>query len=171
MIRTTFTKPTLLATAFVALGSLVGGAQAATTQATFDVKIRINNVCNVATAGAEDMDFGTHISTDTNIQQASTITLTCTPGATYDVGLDGGGSTDINARIMQGQAVGNLDTVGYQLYTDAARSVVWGNTVSTDTVGGTGTGVAQVLDVYGEVTSANVSADDYLDTVTVTVTY
>ncbi len=66
-----------------------------------------------------------------------------------------------------------------QLFTDAARTTNWGQTIGTDTVTGTGAGFAVAnavaLNVYGRVpdTVANqsVPAGNYTDTVTVTVTW
>jgi len=49
---------------------------------------------------------------------------------------------------------------------------VWGNTVGTNTVAGTGTGNSQSLTVYGNVPAqATPPAATYNDTITVTVTY
>jgi spore coat protein U-like protein len=62
--------------------------------------------------------------------------------------------------------------VGYQLYSNAARTAVWGTTIGTDTVAGTGNGNAQALTVYGRVPPQTTPpAAVYNDTVNVTVTY
>ena len=103
-----------------------------------------------------------------NIDQSSTITVTCTTGAAYNVGLDGGGSGNINARRM----INGTNNVGYQLYSNSARTNVWGNTVGTDTVAGSGNGTSQTLTVYGRVPPQTTPvAAVYNDTVNVTVTY
>jgi spore coat protein U-like protein len=58
------------------------------------------------------------------------------------------------------------------MYSDAARTVNWGNTPATDTVSGTGNGSAQSLTVYGRVpTQATPAPASYSDTVTVTINY
>jgi spore coat protein U-like protein len=63
-------------------------------------------------------------------------------------------------------------TVNYSLYTTAVRTVVWGNTVGTDTMAGTGNGASQAFTVYGRVPTQTTSAPgNYTDTVTATVTY
>jgi spore coat protein U-like protein len=64
------------------------------------------------------------------------------------------------------------NTVTYSLYTSAARTVVWGNTVGTDTVSGSGSGLGRSYTVYGRVPSQTVPPPaTYTDTIVVTVTY
>ena len=43
------------------------------------------------------------------------------------------------------------NTINYLLYTDSARTTVWGNTVGTDTVAAIGNGASQSFTVYGRV--------------------
>jgi spore coat protein U-like protein len=60
----------------------------------------------------------------------------------------------------------------YHLYSDSGHTVNWGNTVGTDTVSMTGSGVAQTLTVYGQVPAGQfVTPGSYSDTITVTLTY
>jgi spore coat protein U-like protein len=64
--------------------------------------------------------------------------------------------------------------LNYNIYTTAARTTVWGNgTGGTAAIGGTGSGVAQAVTVYGRVGSGQTSvpAGAYADTVAVTITY
>ena len=64
--------------------------------------------------------------------------------------------------------------LSYNLYTDSARTSVWGDgTGSTNTIGGTGTGGSQAVTVYGRVSlgQTGVPAGSYADTVAVTITY
>jgi len=50
--------------------------------------------------------------------------------------------------------------------------VLWGNTVGTNTVAGTGNGASQSYTIYGQVPPQNTPTPAvYTDTVTVTVTY
>lgn len=166
-------KKTLLAAAF-ALSGVAFVASAATVTSTMGVQIIIQNACDVTTTAPTDLDFGTHGLLDAAVNEttAGGITVTCTNGASYNIGLDAGANPstagDINTRRM---AAGS-EFVGYQLYSDAARTSAWGNTISTDTVASTGTGAAQSFPVYGQVPAqATPTAGTYTDTVTVTVTY
>ena len=87
-------------------------------------------------------------------------------GAELDAGLNGGGN--INARRM----VLGTGAVGYQLYSNATRTTVWGNTAGSNTVAGSGTGATQNYTVYGLVPAQTTpAAGTYQDTITVTVTY
>ena len=56
------------------------------------------------------------------------------------------GATVATRKMTSGAA-----TVNYTLYSDSGRTTVWGNTIGTDTVAGTGNGAAQTLTVYGRV--------------------
>jgi spore coat protein U-like protein len=141
---------------------------AATVSNTMPVKIIIQNACNVSTTAPTTLDFGTQGPLVANVDQTATITVTCTTGAGYNVGLDGGGGGNINTRRM----INGVNTVGYQLYSNSARTTVWGTTVNTDTVPGTGNGTSQTLTVYGRVPPQTTPpAATYNDTVNVTVTY
>ena len=109
----------------------------------------------------------------TALNQQTTVAITCTNTTPYNVGLDGGtvvGST-VPSRLMAGTATGNTGTtVGFQLYQDAGRTTVWGNTQGTNTVAGVGTGSVQSISVYGQVPAqATPKPDTYQTTVTATV--
>lgn len=160
------------ATGFAVAALLAGPAKAATDTATFNVKMTITNTCDVSTTAPTDLDFGSHPSSATNIAVSSTVTLTCTNGANYKVGLlpQNTGATANGTGKMDGTAV-PANTIAYSLWQDSAHTTAWGNTGGTNTNDGTGTGSPVALTVYGLVASANVPADDYKDVVNVTVTY
>ena len=158
----------LLLTATVAAAGLAfNTAQAAAVTANMPVTITIQNACEI-TLAPTTLDFGTHGVLSANIDSSSVLTVTCTTGADYDIGLNGGASGNINARTM----TNGTDFVGYQLYTEAGRTNVWGNTVGTDTLAAVGTGTVQQFAVYGRVPPQTTPpAGTYTDTVAVTVTY
>lgn len=156
-----------VALSLAALGFAAGGAQAQVTN-TMPVQITIQDACNVSTVAPTTLDFGTQGPLIADVDQTATITVTCTTGADYNVALDGGGAGNIGARRM----INGGDTVAYQLYRDAGRTLVWGTTIGTDTLAGTGNGLAQALPVYGRVPAqATPPAAVYNDSVTVTVSY
>jgi spore coat protein U-like protein len=139
--------------------------QTATT--TFRVTAKVQAVCSVT---ATDLGFGTYNSGGALLQGTTVLHSTCTPNSTYNIGLNEGASpgSTINARKM----VSGANVLSYQLYSDAARSKIWGNTTGTDTVTGVGTGLSQDHTVYGAVPGAQVvPAGDYADTVTVRLYY
>jgi len=140
----------LLAAAGLTLAmSLVAGA--ATTTATFEVKVTIQSEC---TLSATTLDFGSLSGLDpvaANRDAQSTLTVTCTPQTAYQLGMDQGnvsGST-VETRLMSSGTA----TLQFQLYEDSNRTDLWGNTPGSNTFGGTGTGSAQTLTVYGRIPS------------------
>ncbi|KQR78651.1 spore coat protein U [Burkholderia sp. Leaf177] len=141
-----------------------------TATATFTVSLTLQANCTIA---ATPLNFGTNGVLAAAINQQTTLAVTCTNTTPYNVGLDGGnvsGST-VAARLLAGTATGNTaTTVGFQLYQDAGRTTLWGNTQGTNTVAGTGTGAAQSISVYGQVPAqATPRPDLYQTTVTATV--
>ena len=152
--------------AFLAPSSIVMAATATTTMA---VTATVLKFCTVV---ATPMVFGNYTSS-TDAISTSTITVTCTSGTTYDIGLDAGGTSGatVTTREMRG-TVATTARLNYFLYSDAARSVNWGNTVSTDTVHLTAGVVPTASTVFGRVPAGQFSTPDaYTDLVNVTVTY
>lgn len=157
--------------ALLALASVAGRAQAqATATTTFEVRIQISSVCTINNPAATAMDFGPHPSSGAQVDATSVLSINCTPGTAYNVGLDAGqnaGGGGINARAMtSGSAL-----VPYQLYRDPGRTAIWGTTIGTDTYAGSGIGAVQSVTVYGRVPNTNAPAGSYLDTITATITY
>ncbi len=144
-----------------------GSAQAATATGSMNVQITILASCDVVSAS--DLNFGSTAAIASAIDQTSTITVKCSSTTPYNVGISlgsGGGSTSAR-RLVNG---GNFVT--YALYRDSGRTQLWGDTVGTDTVSGTGSGANQSLTVYGRVGAQTVPPPGtYTDVVTVTVTY
>jgi spore coat protein U-like protein len=102
----------------------------------------------------------------------ATVTVTCTSGATYAVGMDYGlHATTGTQRNLHGTT--NATLVNYGIFTNSGHTIPWGNIDGVDAVAGTGTGAAQILTVYGQVPSGQtLAADDlYTDTIGVTLTY
>lgn len=104
------------------------------------------------------------------LDATATITVTCTPTTTYNVGLDPGLGT--GATVSSRTMTNTVSTLNYSLFRDSARTNNWGQTVGTDTLSGVGSGLPQVLTVYGRVPANQVvSPGIYGDTVTATITY
>ena len=152
-----------LAVALLAVGSRAA-AQTATT--TFPVTATVVASCQV-TAGA--LAFGSYDAVSgAAVVAQSALTVTCTQAAPYTIALDGGlhpGAAAAGARAM----ANGTTYLGYDLYSDTARTIAWGGAA---TVAGTGTGVAQTVNVYGRIPGGqNVPALTYGDTVTVAVNF
>ena len=143
-------------------------AQQKNTSTTFKVSARVNAVCEIV---ATDLAFGAYTSQGTAPLQGTTLlTATCTPGSAYNIGLNAG--TSPGATVNQRKMVSGANALNYNLYSDSARGVIWGNTIGTDTVTGVGTGLAQDHTVFGQVPAAQVvPAGEYKDIITVRVYY
>jgi spore coat protein U-like protein len=139
------------------------------TSAPFMVSASVVAGCTVT---ANDLSFGTASLLNSNVDSTSSVSVTCTSGLGYAVGLSQGttpGGTT-TTRLMKHASAAS--TVPYGMYSDAARTANWGNSTSDD-VNGTGTGSAVNHTVYGRVPAQGVApeAGSYSDTVTVTITY
>jgi|SRR5579871_2460836 len=158
-------RPAVVALSLLAVASLARAAQV-TTQ--FTVQITVAASC--AIVSAPTLDFGSQVIFSSNIDQTSDIQIQCTNTLPYTIGLDpgtGSGAT-VGSRLM----TNGSNTISYSLYSDSSRTLVWGQTIGTDTVSATGNGSAQDFTVYGRVfAQPTPAAGTYADTITVTVTY
>jgi spore coat protein U-like protein len=145
-----------------------GASHAASTTTTFAVQATVTATCTINSAST--LNFGSVGVLASNVDQSSTIQVTCTNTTPYNIGLDAGtgsGATVAVRKLSSGGA-----TINYSLYTSNAYSTVWGTTVGTDTQAGTGNGSAQSYTVFGRIPPQTSPAPgSYADTITVTVTY
>jgi spore coat protein U-like protein len=149
----------------VSSSSCSGFTGTATTS--FNVTTTVPTTCSIAT---NNLNFGTAGVLTANTDATTTLTPTCTNGAPYNIGLDGGlsAATDPTKRKMTKGA----EFVVYGLYRDSARSLPFGNTIGTNTLAGTGTGLAQSVAAYGRIApQATPSPGTYSDTIVVTLTF
>ncbi|HEY1836874.1 MAG TPA: spore coat U domain-containing protein [Rhizomicrobium sp.] len=158
----------------MALAVLVGliaadAAPAATQSTTFSVTATVLGSCSVS---AGTLAFGSYTPTaGSSTDASSTVNVVCTNGTDYTVALDGGSTANnVAAREMNDAA---SHTLSYEIYKDSARATVWGDgTGASVTQSGTGGGATQSFTAYGRVPAAQfVTAGNYADTVTVTVSY
>lgn len=143
-----------------------GRANATTTTTSMSVSATVLGLCIVA---ATPIAFGNYTSTQTD--NTGTVVASCTAGTPYNISLDPGTGTGASTgnRMMTGPSAATLH---YSLYSNSGRTTNWGNVIGTDTVSGTGNGLAQTLTVYGRIPASQLSAPGvYTDTVTVTLTY
>lgn len=156
------------ATAIVvaAIGAASTPVLATTATTTYDVNATVQSTCLVS---GNNLGFGNYSGSAVAI--STTLSVTCTNGTTYNVGLNAGtasGAT-VATRAMSGPGGATLN---YALYQDTGHSTNWGQTVGTDTEAGTGNGSAQTITVYGLAAGSQfVTTGSYSDTITATVTY
>lgn len=138
--------------------------------------------CTVAATG---VSFGAYvISLATPTDSSGDITVTCTyvaPGGAVSVDIVTSLSTGVSGSYSPRQMAAGPARLNYNLFTDAARTFIWGNGLSGTrvatanfTVGpGVGNGTRSAsLPVYGRVPAQQlVGTGAYSDTIVVTVTF
>jgi spore coat protein U-like protein len=157
----------LLAAGLIAAST---GALATAITATFQAQATVNKQCTVS---AVNLTFPAVDPLNTQTDGSTTVTVNCTKNTTYTVGLTAG--TTAGATIAQRLMASGPDLMNYNLYTDAARSSVWGNSAGSWVSGtGAGMGTPQALAVYGRVAGGqtNLAAATYTEAaITVNVTF
>ena len=126
-------------------------------------------VAAICTISAGTLGFGSY--SGATLDAAAAVGVNCSNGAPYYVALGGGNNQSGSLRRMAGP-VGNL--LSYQLYSDSARLTPWGDGSAQLGArrGGTGSGAAQSLSVYGRIPAAqSPAAGSYSDSVVVTIEY
>jgi spore coat protein U-like protein len=126
------------------MANVCNGVSGSRASLTFNATADMQPSCSVS---ASDMTFPDGLPPTTDVTAVSQLTIACTGGTYYEVGLSAGagaGAT-ISARKMTGP---NGGTITYSLYKDASNKQVWGD-MPGFTSTGSGDGVAQTLRVYG----------------------
>ena len=164
------TKTTGLCAGILLVAATATPAFAATTSTTLNVSATVTANCTVSSSA---LAFGSvNPLSGSNVDGTGGITVTCTNGTGWTAAAgvgSGSGATFASRRMTAG-----ANLLNYNLYTDAARTTVWGDgSGSTAMFSNSGTGVAQAVTVYGRVPSGQVTVPPgaYADTVSVTVTY
>jgi spore coat protein U-like protein len=155
-------------------------ANAATATGTLTVNARVGGFCYFSGIFTTNFNltFGTFTPAGGNRDVSATLGVRCTNGVPFQIALNGGGSGSVASRQMSATGL-PAEKLDYQLYTNPARNVVWGDGSGGSSIAvGTGGGLFAVrsFTVYGRVpdSPANRAAApraDYRDVVTITVTY
>lgn len=133
---------------------------------TYNVTSTVTATCLIS---GSSLGFGSYSGSSINAQ--TTVSVQCTNGTTYNIGLNAGTASgaSVSTRAMTGPGGATLN---YAMYQDTNHTTNWGNTVGTDTVAGTGNGNSQSISVYGQLPASQfVTPGSYSDTITATVTY
>lgn len=166
--------PGLVALCVLGAGSALA---ASPTTGSFTVTAAIQSNCTITSAA--NVVFGNvDPISGTNLDVSANLVHRCTKGTAYTIALDDGATTGtFTARKMESAGV-NTDQLTYNLYTTAARNVVFGDgTLGSVTVGGTGTGINGAgnnltTTIYARlVQNEDVSVDSYSDTIGISITY
>jgi spore coat protein U-like protein len=180
MLKMNLKQHTRTAAFVVAAVALLGAAllssYAGTSTSNLSDTTTVSANCTISTATAA---FGTYDPVSANASSApdgtGTVTVTCTNGSSATVTLDQGANADTgstDAAPLRRLKDSGTNYLSYSLYSDSARTTVWGNTAGTGVVAHTGDGMATALTVYGWIAAGqNKPAASYSDTVVATVTF
>lgn len=140
-------------------------ARASTASATISVSATVLSFCTIS---ALPLAFGNYSSV--LLSANTSVTIACTATTPYNIGLDLGTGTGATTALRE--MTNGTNTLGYELFSDAAHSVQWGPIIGTNTVSGSATGLPTNLTVYGVIPAGELAVPGaYLDTVTATITY
>lgn len=153
----------------MAAGAAVAAPSPATTTLSVTATVASNCIVTSVPLAFTDYDGSGTVDGQTNLS------VRCSNGTPYTIKLGAGTNGTIAQRLMAFGA----NRLEYNLYTTGARTLVWGETVGTDTMGGTGQGMsatkATLHPVYGRISNSVANQDaptgPYTDSVAVTVEY
>jgi spore coat protein U-like protein len=143
-------------------------ASAATVTTNIVATVTVSSTCTVS---AVALVFGAYnVLSVAPTVGTSTLTVQCTQTTPYHIQMNQGSyGASVTTREMSNGSSGFLQ---YAIYQDSARTLNWGQTNGVDTVNSTGTGLAQVFTMYGQMPALQIAAaGSYSDTVTVTVSF
>jgi spore coat protein U-like protein len=150
-----------------------GIADSATTTTTFAVTSQVQSTCS-ATATA--LAFPAYTPGAGAVVGTNTISVKCTKNSPYTISLNGGATA--GGTVAQRLMASGANTLQYNLYTTVAHTTIFGDgTGSSQTVSGTGSGVAtaNAVTVFGQLpdnaTNQAAVPASYTDTITVTISY
>lgn len=154
----------------------VAPARAGTATGSLTVQMTITASCTISVA---TLNFGTVPGTavaSAATNASANISVTCTSGSPYSIGMDNGANASGSQRRMKSGS----NFLNYNLYVDSGLTNAWTTASSSSTCSsanscylGTGNGAAQTVPVYGRMPAVGTAPPpgSYSDTVTMTITY
>lgn len=122
-------------------------------------------VCSVST---QSINFGSYdVFNNSSVESTGNINVSCDSSASYTISLSTGGGSFLNRVLSFGSYLLN-----YNLYIDAARTIIWGDSSSgTSTVSSMTTTTSNHI-VYGRIPARqNAFVGNYSDNVNVTISF
>jgi spore coat protein U-like protein len=141
-------------------------AAAATLTTSFGVTATVEATCQTSASSVAHSNYS-----GTAASASFTISVNCTDSTPYSVGLSAGvapGATVASRKMTASDSA----LLSYVRISNTEGIVNWRNSVGTDPVAGTGTGIAHSLTVNGQIPSGqSTQAGSFIDTITATLTY
>jgi len=146
------------------------GLEAQSATASLTISATVSKNCTITTA---PVNFGAYDPIAANatapLDGIGTITVTCTKGTAARVDLNAGSNAQGAARRMTQGAAAYLN---YELYSDAAHSIVWGEATNGMELPAAPNRNPRTFNAYGRVAAAqDATVGNYTDTVVATVNF
>ena len=143
-------------------------AYAATASAPMQVTATVDSKCNIS---AGNMGFGTIQLGGTSPTANSNVTVECTKDTAYSIAFNGGLNNLSGAYRLKHATLNQY--LDYMLSAGGSpNQIIPNQTIQTGVGAGLGSSLATVIAIQGSINpNSNVSAGNYSDTITVTVTY
>ncbi len=162
-------KLAIAGTLVMATVTAVAAQSPATT--TLNVSANVASNCLVTAAPLAFTDYDASGTVD----GSADLSVRCSNATLYTIKLGGGTNGNVAQRLLKSGS----NVLEYNLFTNAARGTIWGDTVGTNTVAGTGRGMsinrANTHTVFGTIANSDANQDAptglYTDSVAVTVEY
>ena len=138
----------------------------------FYVQAHVAPVCEFISA--DDIDFGTHTAGSTDLKQSGNLTVRCTNGTPYTVGLIPSNGNQEGSGEMKSTNPANTDKVPYRLKKGTHTNAhLWGNNPSGSGSAQrfTGDSSNQMHTISAEVQNTDYTPGEYKDKVTVDIRY
>jgi len=135
----------------------------------FQVDTTIPKSCLLSIA--QHINFGAVPLLTSNLDAEGSLSVQCTNTTPYSIAMNAGGG--VGATVMDRKMTGpGGSTVSYRIFRDGGRTQNWGQTINTDTLAGTGTGLSELVPAFGRVEAQTTpTIGVYTDTVLVTISY
>ncbi|MCP4184438.1 MAG: spore coat U domain-containing protein [Hyphomicrobiales bacterium] len=158
---------TLISYAYYLFGNCNTISQSGGVRVPFNVHANIVSACTVQ---ASNLNFGSVGVLSSNVDATNTISVNCSTGTPYTIGLDGGlsGATNPALRNM----TSGTSSINYGIFQDSSHSIPWGNSTGSNTISSVGNGTRQNYTAFGRVQiQSTPPPGTYTDTIIVTMTY
>jgi spore coat protein U-like protein len=149
---------------------MAADASAQTATSTFAVTANVVSKCTITSTALAFSDYDPLVTNAvTPLDANGSVTVRCTKGTNSNIGLDLGLAPTGVIRRMSGGG----DFLEYQLYKEAARNNVWGNSGADLVNPGVSPSMApRVVTVYGRVFAGqDVTSGGYSDSIVATITF
>jgi spore coat protein U-like protein len=161
-----FSRARIATVVLLVAGALMMASGAQAQSASLTVQATVLNSCSISPATLNFGNYDPLVATDVDV--AATMNIACTKGATPHIWLDNG-THFVGSRRMQGPGA-TPDFLPYQIYREAGRTNVWGDTDATSNIYTSAGRAGGTITVYGRIPAgADVAAGAYSDTVQATI--